>query len=113
MDKTTELVVDFQVVTHSLRARPLGAQLVGQDLPGRTGHHQVERIELYDLWVTKLVDRIQQKLGRNGRVLVRWSGTEAKLRVMVEGPDKRDVDRYAKEIGKEITIFTACLEIYF
>ncbi|MGD9292130.1 MAG: bifunctional isocitrate dehydrogenase kinase/phosphatase, partial [Gammaproteobacteria bacterium] len=24
---------------------------------------QVERIELYDLWVTKLVDRIQQKLG--------------------------------------------------
>ncbi len=26
-------------------------------------------------------------MGNDGRVLVRWSGTEAKLRFMVEGPD--------------------------
>jgi phosphoglucosamine mutase len=40
--------------------------------------------------MTELSSRIgaaERKLGRDGRVLVRWSGTEAKLRLMVEGPD--------------------------
>lgn len=30
---------------------------------------------------------IEEKLGREGRVLVRWSGTEPKLRLMAEGPN--------------------------
>ncbi len=39
------------------------------------------------------------QLGRHGRVMVRYSGTENKARVLVEGPDKADVDRMATSIA--------------
>jgi phosphoglucosamine mutase len=45
-----------------------------------------------------LVDKIERVLGDRGRILVRWSGTEPKLRVMVEGEDEAAIDAYAKEI---------------
>ena len=44
------------------------------------------------------VERFEQELGERGRVLVRWSGTEAKLRVMVEGEDESRIRVIAEAI---------------
>src|SRR5271165_3557185 len=44
------------------------------------------------------VDRVEKVLGERGRVLVRWSGTEPKLRVMVEGEDEKVIAAFASEI---------------
>jgi phosphoglucosamine mutase len=42
---------------------------------------------------------VERRLGSGGRVLVRWSGTEAKLRVMVEGPNERAIRAMADSIA--------------
>jgi len=61
-----------------------------------------DRRPLSDLPRTrKAVRHAEKSLGRNGRVLVRWSGTEPKLRVMVEGPDPKRIESLAKAIAKE------------
>jgi phosphoglucosamine mutase len=46
----------------------------------------------------KAMNRIEKELGDRGRLLVRWSGTEPKLRVMVEGEDLSAISGYAQEI---------------
>jgi phosphoglucosamine mutase len=48
--------------------------------------------------VQRAIKKIEKALGREGRVLVRYSGTENKVRVMIEGTDKRKIKGYAKEI---------------
>ena len=45
--------------------------------------------------------RVEAELGREGRVLVRWSGTEPKLRIMLEGPDEAKIRGFAKELADE------------
>jgi phosphoglucosamine mutase len=44
------------------------------------------------------IQKIEASLGDTGRVLVRWSGTEPKLRVMIEGEDETKIRALAEEI---------------
>ncbi len=53
--------------------------------------------ELVD--VQRLVSAIEAELGDDGRVLVRYSGTESKARVMIEGTDEDSIRASAEEVA--------------
>jgi phosphoglucosamine mutase len=46
---------------------------------------------------------VEAKLGKDGRILVRYSGTEAKIRVMIEGPDEAVIGTFAQEVVAAIS----------
>ena len=52
--------------------------------------------------VQKAISAAEEKLGDAGRVLVRYSGTEPLLRVMLEGQDKYMITEMANDIGRVI-----------
>ncbi len=54
------------------------------------------------LAVTAKIKVIEEKLGKLGRVVVRYSGTQSILRIMIEGQDKKEIERYAQEIAFEV-----------
>ena len=52
--------------------------------------------------IKKAIDEVSGKLGNDGRILVRASGTEPLIRVMVEGKDFDLINDYAVKIGNVI-----------
>jgi phosphoglucosamine mutase len=46
------------------------------------------------------LNRISGTLGKSGRVLLRESGTEPVVRIMVEGPDKQDITSLANDLAR-------------
>jgi len=52
--------------------------------------------------VARAIADAEAKLGKDGRVLVRYSGTEHKVRVLVEGPEQARIDGFAQAIGAEL-----------
>jgi phosphoglucosamine mutase len=49
--------------------------------------------------IAALVRGIEEKLADEGRILIRYSGTEPLLRIMIEGQDKYQITAFAKEIA--------------
>ena len=49
--------------------------------------------------IMQVINRVEKDLGENGRVLVRYSGTQNMCRVMVEGPSDGVTEKHCKEIA--------------
>jgi len=47
--------------------------------------------------------RVEAELGQDGRVLLRYSGTEDLLRIMVEGPDQARIQEQASELASLVS----------
>ncbi len=50
--------------------------------------------------VQAAIRKVEKELGQEGRVLVRYSGTEPKARVMIEGGDESTIRVFAEEIAE-------------
>jgi phosphoglucosamine mutase len=67
--------------------------LVNVSLPSRKPLEQMKRL-------TKAMAKVERALGSEGRLLVRWSGTEPKLRIMLEGPTEEQLREWAEDLAE-------------
>jgi phosphoglucosamine mutase len=52
--------------------------------------------------INNAVERVENELGTRGRLLLRYSGTEALARIMIEGEQQEQIDTLANELATVI-----------
>jgi phosphoglucosamine mutase len=109
LDKTTtgdgiiaalQIMAEMQETGKSLHELKSGMQKYPQILVNVKTSKKINPDQ--DEGIQKAVKVIEKKLGDNGRVLLRASGTEPLIRVMVEGQQEDLVKNYAHQIADEV-----------
>ncbi|MCI8326667.1 MAG: phosphoglucosamine mutase [Lachnospiraceae bacterium] len=72
--------------------------LVNAKVPNHKKEHFAEYTE-----VAEAIDEVEKKFAGEGRVLIRPSGTEPLVRVMIEGKDQKLIEEEAKKLAELIT----------
>ncbi|MGE4053906.1 MAG: phosphoglucosamine mutase, partial [Vicinamibacterales bacterium] len=63
-----------------------------------------ERVEVRDVpSLAASIERVESLMAGQGRLLVRYSGTEPLLRIMIEGRDESKIQAWAREIAQSAT----------
>jgi len=60
--------------------------------------------------VMKIINQVNEKLAEKGRTLIRYSGTENKVRIMIEGKNHQEIKKFADAIAQEIQIYIGLLD---
>ncbi len=72
--------------------------LVNAKVPNHKKEHYMEYAE-----IEEAIRRLEKKFNGEGRVLIRPSGTEPLVRVMIEGKNQQEIDKEARELAELIT----------
>ncbi len=84
-EKLSNLVREFQIFPQVLLNVKVKSRVDIKDLPN----------------LAKLQKKIEKSLGENGRLLLRYSGTEPLLRIMLEGEDLGQIQGFARDLQTE------------
>ncbi len=95
-----QVLAEMQVSGKTLAELKSGMQKYPQEMVNVRIAKKVD-INKYDS-IKKAVVAVEKKLGDKGRVLLRPSGTEPLIRVMVEGVNEDDVVKYAHQLADEV-----------
>jgi phosphoglucosamine mutase len=108
LDKTTtgdgiiaalQVIAELKYTGQSLHELKSGMQKYPQVL---INVKTAQKIDLNHAGIQRAVCAVEQGLGDEGRVLLRASGTEPLIRIMVEGSDHAKVNNYANELADNV-----------